>query len=172
MTKNQQQFQIYPSSDILVDDKVNSVIENANVVRLKYVNDFILQLEQDYIKYGNKKRRYSKLKNIIMVVDILFGSLLFIIGLILELTSLVHNVVLSLSLGVAGMLLVATLPLTNKITELAANKNRNFEVLAVKKLNMCKEIFSKSIDDQIIGHEEMFQVLECKRQYEAAKNEK
>ena len=33
-----------------ISDQVTSVIENANSVRLKVINDLILQLEKDFIK--------------------------------------------------------------------------------------------------------------------------
>ena len=160
----------YPQiEEVDLSNKVATVIESANVVRINYINDYIYQLEKDYKRYGNKKHRYARAKNILGAIDIVCGTSLFITAVVLEAASLGNNPIISLSLGGAGMLLVATLPLTNKVTDLAANKNRNFEILAVKKLNMCKEIFSKSIDDGEITHDEFLQVLECKRQYEEAK---
>ena len=58
------------------------------------------------------------------------------------------------------MFFISTIPVSNKLTEMACIKNRNFESLAVKKLNQVKEIFSKIIDDGNVTHDEFLKVVD------------
>ena len=156
------------TTSIDISDKVTTVISNANAVRLKYINDFISQLEKDYVKYGNKKRRLIKVRNILFIFDFLVGSILLLASILIQLLA-IDNKYLSALLCVGGAICVSILPIITKVAEIIGNKNRNFEQLAVKKLNMCKQIFSRSIEDSKISHEELLEVFECKNQYENAR---
>ena len=64
--------------------KLNEKEEIANKYRINTVKEFIRELNQDYQKYNNKKKRYCALKNILMTIDIGMGSILTISGLVLE----------------------------------------------------------------------------------------
>jgi len=151
-----------------LSNDVTSVIENANTVRLRYIIDFISQLESDYRKYGNRKRKLIKVKNIFFVLDFLIGSLLIIASMALQIVGN-DSKIISIIFCAVGVMSISILPIVGKFSELISNKNRNFEQLAVKKLNLCKQIFSRSISDSEISHEELLEIFECKNQYESAK---
>jgi len=134
-----------------LSNDVTSVIENANTVRLRYIIDFISQLESDYRKYGNRKRKLIKVKNIFFVLDFLIGSLLIIASMALQIVGN-DSKIISIIFCAVGVMSISILPIVGKFSELISNKNRNFEQLAVKKLNLCKQIFSRSISDSEISH--------------------
>ena len=66
------------------DDIFKIFDEKSNVYRVKAIKDFIRGLNEDYVKYNNKKNKYCLLRNILMGVDISLGGLLAITGVILE----------------------------------------------------------------------------------------
>ena len=151
-----------------ISSKVISTFENANTVRLRYITDFISQLEKDYTKYGNKKRKFVTIKTILFVFDLAFASAAFISSVVVESIGAQNHIITIISSGV-GLFCLSFLPIITKFTEVFSNKNRNFENLAVNKLNRCKIIFSKSIEDNKISHEELLDVMDVKNQYESAK---
>ena len=152
-----------------LDEKINKIIDDSNEYRVNTIKEFINQLNSDFVKYRNKKNKYCKIKNILMGIDLIGGSSLTIASIILEVVSLGVLSPVSISLSALGFFMVTTIPFTNKISDKLASKNRNFEVLSIKKLNEVKIIFSKAIEDNNISHEEYLLVMEVKDNYEKSK---
>ena len=134
-----------------IDEKINKIIDDSNEYRVNTIKEFINQLNLDFVKYRNKKQKYCKIKNILMGIDLIGGSSLTIASIILEVVSLGVLSPVSISLSALGFFMVSTIPISNKITDKLASKNRNFEVLSIKKLNEIKIIFSKAIEDNNIS---------------------
>ena len=153
-----------------VSNEITSVIENASSIRLQFVKDFINLLEKDFIKYRNKKHKLIRIKNIIFTTDLSIGVILLITSVILQIIG-INNKIISIVLGSLGAFCISFLPIISKSAEVFANKNRNFEHLALNKLNQCKTIFSKIIDDSVITHDEVCEIVKCKNQYENAKDD-
>jgi len=153
-----------------VSNEITSVIENASNIRLQLVKDFINLLEKDFIKYRNKKHKLIRIKNIIFTTDLSIGVILLITSVILQIIG-INNKIISIVLGSLGAFCISFLPIISKSAEVFANKNRNFEHLALNKLNQCKTIFSKIIDDSVITHDEVCEIVKCKNQYENAKDD-
>ena len=153
-----------------ITNQVTTTIENTNVVRVKFINDFMSQLNKNFMKFGNKKRKYAEIKNVLMFINIFFGTSLIVAGTINEITQGDANRLITVILGCISIFFISTIPISNKLTETACNKNRNFESLVVKKLNQVKEIFSKIVDDGNVTHDEFLKVVDCNTQYEDARN--
>ena len=150
--------------------KLNEKENVANQYRINTIKEFIKELKQDYVKYNNKKNKYCMIKNILMFIDISIGSILTIGGLILEAGSFGASTIPSLILSGAGIGMVMTLPVTNKLSDKLSSKNRNFEIFAKQHLNEVKMIFSKAMNDNYISHEELELVILSKKKYEEAKH--
>ena len=78
-----------------------------------------------------------------MGVDIGLSGILTIASIILEAITFGASSGISLVMGAMGIGIVLTLPISNKISNKRAYKNRNFEIYAIKDLNEIKLIFSK-----------------------------
>ena len=151
------------------DKKINKIIDNGNSYRINMIKEFINQLNSDFNKYRNKKQKYCKIKNILMFVDLIGGSSLSIAGIIMEIVSLGALSPVSIALTSLGFFMVSTIPISNKLSDKLASKNRNFEILSIKKLNEVKIIFRKAIEDGEISHGEYLLVMEVKKNYEESK---
>ena len=61
-------FRIYPevstqnTNEIDISNNVSNTLQNADQVQLKYIGDFLKQLESDFKKYGNKNADILNLK--------------------------------------------------------------------------------------------------------------
>ena len=100
-----------------------------------------------------------------MTVDIAFGSILTICGIILEVVSMGASSVVSLAMSGVGVFVVSTLPLSMKLSDKLESKNRNFTILSQNKINKVKIIFSKALEDDYISQEEFETVMECRKEY-------
>ena len=155
--------------EIDIDEKINKIIDDSNTYRVNSIKEFISELNSDFIKYRNKKNKYCKIKNILMGIDITFGTVLNIAAIILEVVSVGSLTGVSVGLSVSGFILISSLPVSNKLADKLASKNRNFEILSIKKLNEIKIIFSKAIEDGEISHKEYLLIMEAKKSYEESK---
>ncbi len=157
-------------SQLVPEEEVIKMIDGkTNKYRIKAIKDFIDELKKDYVKYNNKKKSYCLIKSILMGVDIGLGGVLTITSVILEALTFGASTVVSIVLGAIGIGIVSTLPISNKISDKLANKNRNFEIYTIKHLNEVKLIFSKALNDDYISHEEYELVIKSKEEYLAAK---
>ena len=104
-----------------------------------------------------------------MGVDIFLGSALTISGLILEAVTLGSSTIPSLIISGLGIGVVATLPLSMKITDVYNSKTRNFQHLCDSKLNKVMLIFTKALEDNFISDEEFQLVMNVKQEYRDAK---
>jgi len=138
----------------MISDKISKIDGLANKNRIESIKEFINELKTDYQKYLNKKKKYTSIKNILMTVDIAFGSILTICGIILEVVSMGASSVVSLAMSGVGVFVVSTLPLSMKISDKLESKNRNFTILSQNKINKVKIIFSKALEDDYISQEE------------------
>ena len=160
--------QLVPEEDVIKMINEKSYKE-GNKYRIKAIKDFIDELNNDYVKYNDKKNRYCLVKNILMSVDISLGGILTIASVILEAITFGASTALSVVMGATGIGIVSTLPISNKISDKLASKNRNFEIYAKNHLNEVKLIFSKALNDDYINHEEYELVIKSKEEYLAAK---
>ena len=166
-------MELYPSmpsehttQEVDLSDRIDHELDTANKIRVKFITDFLDLLKQHYNKYKSKKNRYAIMKNILMGIDIIGGGALVLTGIISDALTVGISAPVSTGISAAGCLMIATIPISSKITDRLCSRNRNFENLALKKLNQVKTIFSKAIDDNVITHEEFNEVVNCKTEYE------
>ena len=112
---------LYPILEEDVTNQVTTTIENANVVRVKFIKDFVSQLNKDFIKYGNKKRKYAIIKNVLMCINIIVSTSLIIAGTINEITLGDANRLITIILGCISIFFISTIPVSNKLTEMSCN---------------------------------------------------
>ena len=101
-----------------------------------------------------------------MGVDICLGGLLTTMGIILGVITFGGNIFVSGVMGNIGIGIVSTLPLSNKIFDKRASKNRNLCVLALM-LPEVKSVFSKALNDEHVAHEEFEIVIKSKENFVA-----
>ena len=149
----------------MIDSKVNHIDSLANKMRIDSIKDFIRELNVDFKKYQNKKRKYSVIKNVLTAVDIGVGSVLTIAGIVLEVVTVGASTIPSVIMGGIGFGIVCSLPLSMKISDKLESKNRNFTILSQKILAEVKLIFSKALEDSYIDQKEYELVINCRKNY-------
>lgn len=154
----------------MIDSKVNHIDSLANKMRIDSIKDFIRELNVDFKKYQNKKRKYSAIKNVLTAVDIGVGSVLAIAGIVLEVVTVGASTIPSVIMGGIGFGIVCTLPLSMKISDRLESKNRNFTILSQKVLSEVKLIFSKALEDSYIDQKEYELVINCRKNYLESKH--
>ena len=50
------------------EDVIRMPDEKSNIYRVKANKDFIKELNEDFVKYNNKKNKYCLLKNVLMAL--------------------------------------------------------------------------------------------------------
>ena len=145
--------------------------KEINTIRINTIKGFIDELKRDYLKYSKKKKYHTFNKNILSIFDLVFGSVLTLSGIILEVVTFGLSTSISIILGSIGMIFVTSLPLTHKIINKYENKNRNLQILSTNNLNKIILIFSKAMKDDFISHDEYEYVIKIKESYYHAKME-
>ena len=154
----------------MIDSKVNHIDSLANKMRIDSIKDFIRELNVDFKKYQNKKRKYSAVKNVLTAVDVSVGTVLAIAGIVLEVVTVGASTIPSVIMGGIGFGIVCTLPLSMKISDRLESKNRNFTILSQKVLSEVKLIFSKALEDSYINQKEYELVINCRKNYLESKH--
>ena len=134
---NQRLYPVIEEMDL--SDKVNTVLENAQNTYLTSINNIFETYKAHIKKASRNKRKYVLLKNVLMCADIFGGSALFTAGLVTEVVSMGAATPLTFTLGGTGMMMVATIPISNKFADKTCSKNRNLENLALIKFNQTKD---------------------------------